>query len=139
MRPIQLVDEGVTDSAIRRLIFDSGDEVDQLLKLCRADITSGNKERARRHLENFEHLLKRIREVEEKDKLRAFQPPIKGDEIMRMFGLEPGKKVGELKKLIEEAILDGVIPNEYEAAYDFLMQHKDRILGETPAEKEVHS
>lgn len=130
MRPIQLVDEGVTDSAIRRFIFDSGEEIDELLTLCRADITSGNKERARKHLANFEHLLKRVREVEEKDKLRAFQPPIRGDEIMTLFDLPPGKKVGALKKMIEEAILDGIIPNEYQAAYEYLMQHKDDVLAD---------
>lgn len=132
MRPIQLVDEGVTDSAIRRFIFDSGQEMEELLTLCRADITSGNKERARKHLANFEHLLKRVREVEEKDRLRAFQPPIRGDEIMTLFGLPPGKRVGSLKKMIEEAILDGVIPNEYQAAYDYLMMHKDDVLVEKP-------
>lgn len=130
MRPIQLVDDEVTDSAIRRLIFDSGQEVDDLLTLCRADITSGNKERARRHLKNFDHVLQRVREVEEKDRLRAFQPPIKGEEIMQLFNIPPGKKVGQLKKLIEEAILDGIIPNEYQAAYDYLMQHKDEVLKE---------
>ncbi|MBL7960133.1 HD domain-containing protein [bacterium] len=128
MRPIQLVDEGVTDSAIRRLIFDGGENIDELLTLCRADITSGNKERAKKHLANFEHVLQRVREVEEKDRLRAFQPPIRGDEIMALFDLAPGKKVGMLKKMIEEAILDGIIPNEYQAAYDYLMQHKDEIL-----------
>ena len=132
MRPIQLVDEDVTDSAIRRLIFDGGENIDELLTLCRADITSGNKERARKHLANFEHVLKRVREVEEKDRLRAFQPPIRGDEIMTLFNLTPGKKVGALKKMIEEAILDGVIPNDYQAAYEYLMQRKDEILsGET--------
>lgn len=128
MRPIQLVDEGVTDSAIRRLIFDGGEHIDELLTLCRADITSGNKERAKKHLANFEHVLKRVKEVEEKDRLRAFQPPIRGEEIMMLFNLQPGKKVGALKKMIEEAILDGIIPNEYQAAYDYLMQRKDEIL-----------
>ncbi len=128
MRPIQLVDEEVTDSAIRRLIFESGEDVDQLLLLCRSDITSGNKERVKQHLKNFDHVLRRVREVEEKDRLRAFQPPIKGDEIMKMFNIPPGKKVGRLKQLIEDAILDGLIPNEYQAAYDYLMLHKDEIL-----------
>ncbi|HND76884.1 MAG TPA: HD domain-containing protein [bacterium] len=128
MRPIQLVDEGVTDSAIRRLLFDSGADFDDLLTLCRADITSGNKERAKRHLENFQRVLDRARDVEEKDRLRAFQPPIRGDEIMQMFGLPPGPTVGALKKIIEEAILEGIIPNEYQAAYDHLMAHKDEVL-----------
>ncbi|MBL7961469.1 tRNA nucleotidyltransferase, partial [bacterium] len=110
------------------LIFDGGENIDELLTLCRADITSGNKDRAKKHLANFEHVLQRVREVEEKDRLRAFQPPIRGDEIMALFDLPPGKKVGMLKKMIEEAILDGIIPNEYQAAYDYLMQRKDEIL-----------
>ena len=122
--------DDVRAGPIRRFIFDSGEEIDELLTLCRADITSGNKERARKHLANFEHLLKRVREVEEKDKLRAFQPPIRGDEIMTLFDLPPGKKVGALKKMIEEAILDGIIPNEYQAAYEYLMQHKDDVLAD---------
>lgn len=133
MRPIQLVDEDVTDSAIRRLIFDGGEDIDELLTLCRADITSGNKERAKKHLANFEHVLNRVREVEEKDRLRAFQPPIRGEEIMTLFNLQPGKKVGALKKMIEEAILDGIIPNEYQAAYNYLMQNKDKILDSNSA------
>ncbi len=128
MRPIQLVDEIVTDSAIRRLIFESGNDVDELLALCRADITSGNKDRVRQYLSNFEHVLTRVREVEEKDRLRAFQPPVRGDEIMRLFSLPPCKKVGQLKQLVEDAILDGIIPNEYEAALAYLMENKDRVL-----------
>jgi putative nucleotidyltransferase with HDIG domain len=139
MRPIQLVSEEVTDSAIRRLIFDSGEDVDELLKLCRADITSGNKERVKTHLRNFERVLERVRDVEAKDRLRAFQPPIKGDEIMAMFNLEPGKKVGALKKLIEEAILEGIIPNEHEAAHRYLLAHKDEVLQNDPFESPARS
>lgn len=139
MRPIQLVDEDVTDSAIRRLIFDSGEDVDELLRLCRADITSGNKERVKKHLKNFERVLERIRDVEAKDRLRAFRPPIDGEQIMTMFGLAPGKKVGALKKLIEEAILEGVIPNEYDAAHRYLMDHKDEILKDERLESRVGS
>lgn len=139
MRPIQLVHDGVTDSAIRRLIFDSGDDVDELLRLCRADITSGNKERVKRHLQNFERVLERVRDVEAKDRLRAFQPPIRGEEIMTLFGLSPGKKVGALKKLIEEAILEGLIPNEHDAAYRYLMDHKDEVLNNDCLESSVKS
>lgn len=139
MRPVQLVHDGVTDSAIRRLIFDSGDDVDELLRLCRADITSGNKERVKRHLLNFERVLERVRDVEAKDRLRAFQPPIRGEEIMALFGLGPGKKVGALKKLIEEAILEGLIPNEHDAAYRYLMDHKGEVLNNDRLESSVKS
>ncbi len=135
MRPIQLVDDEVTDSAIRRLLFDSGANMDDLMTLCKADITSGNKERAKRHLENFLKVTERAHEVEEKDRLRAFQPPIRGEEIMTLFNLEPGPKIGALKKLVEEAILEGIIANEYQAAYDYLMAHKAKVLDAAPEKK----
>jgi putative nucleotidyltransferase with HDIG domain len=128
MRPIQLIGEEVTDSAIRRLLVQAGDEIDDLMTLCRADITSGNPKRVEQHLANFDYVTRRMKEVEEKDKMRAFQSPVRGDEIMRICGLEPGPMVGRLKKQIEEAILDGDIPNERDAALAYLLKIKDAIL-----------
>lgn len=128
LRPIHLSDEKVTDSAIRRLLVQAGEELDDLLILCRADITSGNPERVRKHLENFDVVTERLREVEQKDKLRAFQSPVRGDEIMELCQLKPGPAVGKLKKMIEEAILDGIIPNDHDAAYNYLIQIKDDVL-----------
>ena len=128
MRPIQLIDETVTDSAIRRLLFQAGDKIDDLMALCRADITSGNPARVKQHLENFNAVMARMREVEEKDRMRAFQSPVRGEEIMAACGLTPGPMVGKLKKAIEEAILDGQIPNEHDAAYDFLIKIKDSMM-----------
>ena len=133
LRPIALVEEGVTDSAIRRLIVQAGDDLQDLLTLCRADITSRNPERVRRHLANFDRLVKRIHEVEEKDRMRAFQSPVRGDVIMQVCNIPPGPLVGKLKKMIEEAILDGRIPNEYDAAYQYLLQIKDEVLGQETA------
>lgn len=128
MRPIQLIGEDVTDSAIRRLIVDSGDKLNDLMTLCRADITSGNPNRVKRHLDNFDAVAGRIEEVEEKDRMRAFQSPVRGDEIMKTCGIPPGRQVGMLKKRIEEAILDGVIPNDHDAAFQYLLQIKDEVL-----------
>lgn len=128
LRPIQLAEEGVTDSAIRRLLFVAGDEIDDLLLLCRADITSGNPRRVASHLANFDYLAQRMREVEEKDRIRQFQPPVRGDEIMQALALEPGPLVGKIKKSIEEAILNGEIPNEHDAAFEYLLKIKDKIL-----------
>ncbi len=131
MRPIQLISEDVTDSAIRRLIVHAGEDLDNLIMLCRADITSGNPKRVKKHLENFDFVMKRIREVEEKDRMRSFQSPVRGDEIMKICGLSPGPLVGRLKHMIEEAILDGKIPNEHDSALQYLLSIKDRILAES--------
>ncbi|RKY91653.1 tRNA nucleotidyltransferase [candidate division KSB1 bacterium] len=128
LRPIFLSSEDVTDSAIRRLAVQAGEDLDDLLILCRADITSGNPQRVKAHLANFDFVVRRLKEVEEKDKLRAFQSPVRGNEIMAICGLEPGPLVGKLKKAIEEAILDGLIPNEHDAALQYLYQVKDEVI-----------
>lgn len=128
LRPIFLSSEEVTDSAIRRLIVQAGEDLDDLLKLCRADITSGNPKRVRQHLRNFDYVMERVREVNEKDELRHFQSPVRGEKIMSVCNIPPGPLVGRLKKAIEEAILDGLIPNEYGAAMSYLLQIKDEYL-----------
>lgn len=128
LRPISLAKEGVTDSAVRRLMVTSGEETDDLLTLCRADITSKNPERVKRYMGNFERVEKFMQDVVERDKFRAFQSPVRGDEIMQVCGLKEGKKVGQIKFAIEEAILDGKIENTYEAAYEYLIEIKDEFL-----------
>lgn len=122
MRPIHLIEDTVTDSAVRRLLFEAGDDIEDLMLLCDADITSRNEEKVARFHRNYQLVREKMVELEERDRIRNFQPPVKGEEIMQLLGLEPCSTVGELKAAIKDAILDGVIPNEYEPAKAYLMQ-----------------
>lgn len=131
MRPIVIADDVVTDSAVRRLLFEAGDDIDDLMTLCEADITSKNETRKQRFLDNFRLVRQKLKDLEEKDRIRNFQPPVDGGEIMHVFQLQPCREIGKLKSSIKDAILDGVIPNEHDAAFAYMLEQA-RDMGLQP-------
>jgi tRNA nucleotidyltransferase (CCA-adding enzyme) len=128
LRPIALVSDEVSDSAIRRLIYEAGDDIDDLMKLCRADITTKNEYRQERYQNNFDYVERRIKEVEEKDRIRNWKNPLSGEEIMEALNIKPGRTVGDVKDAVKEAILNGDIPNDHDAAFNYMIEHKNDFL-----------
>ena len=127
MRPIVLSEEEVTDSAIRRLLFEAGDDIDDLMTLCEADITSKNQDKVKKYYSNFQLVRQKLKDLEERDHIRNFQPPVSGETIMEVFGLEPGREVGLLKSAIKDAILDGIIDNDHDQAYQFMLKKAEEL------------
>lgn len=127
LRPIALTKEEITDSALRRLLFEAGDDIENLLSLCEADITSKNREKVKRYLTRFEVVREKLKEVEEKDQVRNFQPPVTGELIMETFGIGPSREIGVIKEEIKEAILEGKIRNDYEEAFAMMLELGEKL------------
>ena len=127
LRPIALTKEEITDSALRRLLFEAGDDIESLLMLCEADITSKNREKVKRYLTRFEVVREKLKEVEEKDQVRNFQPPVTGELIMETFGIGPSREIGIIKEEIKEAILEGKIRNDYEEAFGMMLELGEKL------------